>query len=304
MALSAALCALSRASDKIYLPALACWTLTRSAIDANMRIEYIDVSSDLRSKHSEAIKNKPIVEVRPWWGSLDNNLITSQTIIDLSINCSVTSQADRAFSCIISMGPSKPAYYHRHGGIIATSSDDVISEVENAINMYANWGKWMRLGPRLTPLPHVSDDVISAHFSAVLARQPELQEYAEYVSARLAAEQVSFTPLYEAELLTGNSYFLPLLVSEELQMPIVEIVKAAQAHKIPLGFQPVAPPYLQPAVKGIDAIEARNACPEAERISSKLIFTSSELLFRRPSLLNSLIKFSNSLVHNGNTYGR
>ncbi len=273
MALSAAITALSVAGERVDLPALGCWTLTRAALDCGAVPTYRDVTWRLQGEPASSAV--PHVVVRPWCGELGPEVIGARTILDLSVNCAPTDGSSAAAACVISMGPSKPAASGRHGGVLAFSSPGLVPILEEAVAMRDDAGRWSRLGPRLTG-GSMSEAEIDVHFAGVLDGVGAAHEAALIATGSLDGFDEVVRPIWPEPV--GHSYFMPLLLADRLGVSASDVARLAATRGVPIGTQPVAPAYREPAMARLVEPGGQQRCPVAEELADRLVYLPAEVM--------------------------
>jgi len=290
MALAAALSAMSQAGDDVDLPALSCWTLTKAVLDAGLTPRYRDMTAQLAGAPASA--DTVTVTVRPWWGDVGAGEIHERTILDLSVNPAPTPSASTAAACVISMGSRKPAAHPFHGGVLALSRPELIDEVDRALGMYAEKGRWGRLGPRLTELPLPVVD-IDRHFRSVREHRPAAHASAVAVHDRFRDDEALLGSRSPAP--AGHSYFTPLVLRADCPLDAADVAELARLRRVPLGLLPIAPAYAQPALRGLHPAPSHEALPTADLLARRLLFTPTELVGRSPALVQDVRDFGDWL---------
>lgn len=287
MALAGALAAVCGEATTADLPALGCWTLTQAAVEAGLGVAYHDVNRRLQGEFRAS--DRPRVQVVPWWGRLGVETPPDpMTVVDLSVNCGPAPSGVGA-ACVISMGPGKPAAHPLHGGVLAFSHQEIGARIDHLVSLADEHGRWSRFGPRLTELP-ISDSDLEQHFAAVQRDSPAERARVASAVATLVERGFAMDPVWPEP--TGRSCFVPFLVPRSLGVRAQDVARLAVAWRVPLGTQPVAPAYLEPATSRLSAVAKTMRCSTAEDIATRLVFVPTSSLVDEPGAVDRLTRFS------------
>lgn len=250
--------------QEIAVPALSCWAVTQGALIGGAKtLRYMDASNEL----APLPLNKPnCIELHtvPWFNQLKTP--NSTCVVDLSANISLDYCPEKMVATLISLGAGKPGYWPSRGAIITTDDRNYACEIETILSMNQENFQWSRWMPRLT-LVESSDDAVNEHFQWLDSIRTFREESARQLDAWVRKSCTQLKPVLSSY--SGNSTLIPFLYLGHKRME--SLLPLLRLHNIPLGWQPVSPAYLEPALSSL-SLATRGECPYAESVSKRLLF--------------------------------
>ncbi|MEX2628479.1 MAG: DegT/DnrJ/EryC1/StrS family aminotransferase [Tistlia sp.] len=260
----------------VAVPALACWTLTQSVLEAGAQPRYAEVGTDLQATPEgvRATGADFAMSVAAWGAPcrLPPASPVPPRVADLTLSplSAFDALAGAADFLVLSLGRGKP-WDIGAGGILACADESLATEVRDRVQFGRRGLRWHRRGPRIVAAAALGEPALAAWQRLVEGRDA-------HIEARLAWEALSAgtalrpVPLAEPAR-AGVTAIVPHLLAPDFDLTGEDLYRVAIAERMPIGVQPVSPAYLEPA--GADLC---GGCPAAEALSDRLVFVSSAAL--------------------------
>ncbi|HEX5142578.1 MAG TPA: hypothetical protein VFW21_01780 [Mycobacterium sp.] len=273
----------------VNLAAIGCWTVTSAVRQAALTPHYLDVGDDLLPA---VVPNGPAVVVAPWGAALRplrpvSPTSSSATVLDGSVSLFGDGAAALApDALIVSLGPGKPGHVPGGGGLLLFDDDSVEREVVTALRHGTGDLRWLRDGLRVVPStadPRRVDERLAALAAGLDTHRHRAAEALD----RVVGATPHLVPSGAPDPDGGASTLLPVLLAPHVPLDARDVARVALAHRLPLGFQPVTPPYMEEAGRGLTG-----DCPVAEGLAGRLLFVPAEpaVLARYSSALHTLLE--------------